>query len=88
MKRRNWKSIKKKVCNEGSEKVSRRKEEKRGELKSVHGGLWCVGTGKVGSWRKPCPQPDLQGQLQLQPPPQSAQREGVPLFTVRGAGKQ
>lgn len=43
---------------------------------------------KVGSWRKPCPQPDLQGQLQLQPVPQSAQREGVPLFTVRGADKQ
>eukprot|EP00064_Thunnus_orientalis_P005753 superscaffoldBa00000577_g5767 len=39
----------------------------------------------VGSWRKPCPQPDLQGQLQLQALPQSARREGVPLFTVRGA---
>ncbi|KAI4821370.1 hypothetical protein KUCAC02_029304, partial [Chaenocephalus aceratus] len=27
----------------------------------------------------------IQGQLQLQPPPQCAQREGVSLFTVRGA---
>lgn len=43
---------------------------------------------KVGSWRNLYPQPDLQGQLQLQPLPQSAQREGVPLFTVHGAGKQ
>lgn len=59
------------------------------EILSLSMEAWCcVWTAKVGSWRKPCPLPDLQGQLQLQSRPQSAQREGVPLFTVRGAGKQ
>lgn len=65
--------------------VENRAKDNGRDLKSVCERLW---KAEVGGWEKPCLLPDLQGQLQLQSWPQSAQREGVPLFTVRAAGKQ
>lgn len=65
--------------------VENRAKDNGWDLKSVCERLW---KAEVGGWKKPCLLPDLQGQLQLQSRPQSAQREGVPLFTVRAAGKQ